>query len=169
MRRGPGRNWKLHQRGLKTYSVWRGEPSLSNQARLSWGQILGRNPDKNLPPCYSQSPLFTALPWDFYFFKLTQPLMYFYGSVTVHCKGERTKTDRKPYPPSQWFTKSIQKPQVWELSKLCPLFSQKPQRNSCHDSCPLIKQVSMCCTTLFVNFTMLHKFLKFYVEEGHYA
>ncbi len=33
-----------------------------------------------------------------YFFKLTQPLTYVFSSVTVHCKGERRKTDRKPYP-----------------------------------------------------------------------
>ncbi len=34
----------------------------------------------------------TALPWDFYFFKLKQPLYDFNSSVTVHCKGERRKT-----------------------------------------------------------------------------
>ncbi len=34
----------------------------------------------------------TALPWDFYFFKLTQPLMYFIMKVTLQCKGERRKT-----------------------------------------------------------------------------
>ncbi len=33
----------------------------------------------------------TALPQDFYFFRLTQPLTYFYSSVTVHYKGERRK------------------------------------------------------------------------------
>ncbi len=42
----------------------------------SWGRILGRNPDKSFKSFllgYSQSPL-TALHWDFYFFKITQPL-----------------------------------------------------------------------------------------------
>ncbi len=45
--------------------------------RMYRGRILGRNPDKRLksfPPCYSQSH-HTALPWDFYFFKLRQPLI----------------------------------------------------------------------------------------------
>ncbi len=58
------------------------------------GRILGQNPDKSrkrFPPCYSQSPLpSTALPWDFYFFKLTQPLKV--SRVQLHCKGERRKT-----------------------------------------------------------------------------
>ncbi len=68
-------------------------------------RILGRNPDKRLksfPPCYSQSH-HTALPWDLYFFKLTQP-----RTVTVHCKRKRRKPDRKPYvPPSLWFRNYI--------------------------------------------------------------
>jgi len=39
------------------------------------GRILGQNPDESLtsfPPCYSVTS--TALPWDFFFFKLKQPL-----------------------------------------------------------------------------------------------
>jgi hypothetical protein len=59
-----------------------------------------------------------------YFFKLTQPLTYFYSSVTVHCKGERRKTK----PPSRWFKKSIQKPQqncTFMNSALCPETSTK--------------------------------------------
>ncbi len=67
----------------------------------------------------------TALLWDFYFFKLTQPLTYFFSSVTVHCKGERKKTWWKTVPPSPWFKKSIQKHQVWKLSRLCPETSTK--------------------------------------------
>ncbi len=62
----------------------------------SRGRILGGNPDKSLksfPPCYFTS---TALPWDFYFFKLTQLLTV----SIVHCctleKGG--KPDRKPHP-----------------------------------------------------------------------
>ncbi len=46
---------------------------------LSRGRILGRNPAKSLksfPPCYSDTP--TTLPWDFYFFKLMQPLTHFF-------------------------------------------------------------------------------------------
>jgi len=50
------------------------------------------NPDKSLksfPPFYSLLPVqCTALPWDKKnFFKLTQPFMYFYSSVTEHCKS----------------------------------------------------------------------------------
>jgi hypothetical protein len=55
----------------------------------------------------------TALPWDFYFFKLTQPL-------TVSVKEKGGKPNRKP-----WLKKSIQKPQVWELSRLFPETSVK--------------------------------------------
>jgi hypothetical protein len=44
----------------------------------------------------------------------------FYSSVTEHCKGERRKSWQKTIPSSLWFKKSIQKPQVWELSSLCP-------------------------------------------------
>ncbi len=44
----------------------------------------------------------------------------FWSSVTVHRKGERKKTWKKTIPPSLWFKKSIQKPQVWELWRLCP-------------------------------------------------
>ena len=61
---------------------------------------------------------YTALPWGFCFFKLTQPL-----PVSVKEKGG--KPDRKQYPPSLWFKKSIQKPQVLELSRLCPETSTK--------------------------------------------
>jgi hypothetical protein len=60
-----------------------------------------------------------------YFFKLTQPRKYFYSLVTVHCKQKGGKPDRKPYPPSLCFKKSILKPQVWELSRLCPETSTK--------------------------------------------
>jgi hypothetical protein len=41
------------------------------------------------------------------------------------CVGERRKTWLKTIPLSQWFKKSIQKPQVWELSKLCQETSMK--------------------------------------------
>ncbi len=61
----------------------------------------------------------TALPWDFYFFKLTQPPTYFYSSVIVHCKRKR-----KTIPPSLWFKKYKQKPPVWEL-RLLPETSTK--------------------------------------------
>ncbi len=62
-----------------------------------------------------------------FLFLQTQATSYsFYSSVIVHCNGERRKKpDRKPYPPPLWFTKSIQKPQVWELSRRCPEPSTK--------------------------------------------
>ncbi len=41
------------------------------------------------------------------------------------CKGERKKTWYKTIPPSLWFKKSIQKPPVWELSRLSPNPSKK--------------------------------------------
>jgi hypothetical protein len=43
--------------------------------------------------------------------------------VMVHCKGERRKYI-KPNP-RPWFKKSIQKSQVWELSRLCPATWEK--------------------------------------------
>jgi hypothetical protein len=52
--------------------------------------------------------------WDFYISdskKLTQSL-----TVSVQEKGR--KPYRKTYP--LWFKKSMQKPQIWELSRLCP-------------------------------------------------
>ncbi len=67
----------------------------------------------------------TALPWDFYFFKLTQPLIVSTFQLlqllyTVKEKGG--KPDRKP---SLWLKKSIRKPQVWEFSRLCQETSTK--------------------------------------------
>ncbi len=42
-------------------------------------------------------------------------------SCYIHCKWER----RKIIPPSLWFKKSIQNPQVWEHSRLCSENSTK--------------------------------------------
>ncbi len=70
----------------------------------------------------------TALPWDFYFFKLTHwhaTSYSFYNALVYTVKEKGGKPDRKPHLPSLWFKKSIQKPEVWELSSLCP----EPQRN----------------------------------------
>ncbi len=41
---------------------------------------------------------YTALHWDFYFFKLSQHLTVSTVHTTVHCKGERRKPGRKPHP-----------------------------------------------------------------------
>ncbi len=93
------------------------------------GRILGRNPDKShksFPPCYSQSPLqSTALPWDIYFFKLTQLLTYFYISVTVHCQIERRKTERNPYPLPYGLRNLYRNLKSADSRDL----AQKPQRN----------------------------------------
>ncbi len=90
-----------------------------NQPALARGRILGRNPDKSL-----KSHLYSF----FLRFLLVQThatSYSFYSSVTVHGKGERRKTWQKAIPPSLWFKKSIQKPQVWALSRLCPETSTK--------------------------------------------
>ncbi len=55
------------------------------------GRILGRNPDKRKFSSLLFTITSTALPWDFYFFKPTQPL-------TVSVKEKGVKSDRKPYP-----------------------------------------------------------------------
>ncbi len=67
----------------------------------------------------------TTLHWDFYFLKLIQLPTVSYSSATIHCKAERRKSRYNPIPPSLWFKKSIQKPQTWELSRLCPEISTK--------------------------------------------
>ncbi len=77
-------------------------------------RILGRNPDKSLqsfPPCYSQSHLQLCLRFLF---------LQIHANSYSFCKEERRKTWWKIIPPSLWFKKSIQKPHVWELSRLCP-------------------------------------------------
>ncbi len=66
---------------------------------------------QSYPPCYLKNSTSTALPRDLYFFKLAQPLTVSTGDRI------RRKSDRKPYPPSLRFKKSIQKPHVRELSR----------------------------------------------------
>ncbi len=56
----------------------------------------------------------TALPWDLYFLKFTQPLTVS-STVTEHSKWERRKTWKKTKRPSLYFKRSTQKPQFWEL------------------------------------------------------
>jgi hypothetical protein len=50
----------------------------------------------SFPPCYSRSPLY-SLPWDFYFFKLTQPLTVSTVQFLYTEKEKGGKPDRKPY------------------------------------------------------------------------
>ncbi len=83
---------------------------------LSRGRILGRNLDKSLSSLLL-TVTSTTLPWDFYFFKLTQPLTASSVYLLNTIKEKGGKPDRTL---SLWFKKSIQKPQVWELSRLCP-------------------------------------------------
>jgi hypothetical protein len=98
------------------------------------GQVLRRNPDKILqsfPPCYSQSPLQICL--EISISSKSSNLLQFLHCITGHCNGERRKTWQKTTPPSLWFRKSVlkwfrisvQKPQVWELSRLRPETSKK--------------------------------------------
>ncbi len=85
-------------------------PSLFNSQHIH-PFFWRRKPYKSeFSPCYSQSPLQHS--WDFYFFLLTQPLTYFYSSITLYCKGEWRKTQQKTIPTFLRFQKSIKKPQV---------------------------------------------------------
>jgi hypothetical protein len=61
-----------------------------------------------IPLCYSQS--LTPPPLRFIFLQTHATSYRFYNSLlnTVKEKGE--KPDRKPYTPSPWFKKSVQKP-----------------------------------------------------------
>ncbi len=70
-----------------------------------------------------QSDLY-SLPWDLYFFKLTQPLT---GSTVwwLHCKGERRKTWQKPPLPSLCF----RNPYKNLTSENSQDYAQQPQRN----------------------------------------
>ncbi len=64
----------------------------------------------------------TALPWDFYFFKLTQPLTVQLG-YTVKKQGR--KPDRKSFPLSY----SFRNPYRNLKSENSPDYAQKPQHN----------------------------------------
>ncbi len=64
----------------------------------------------------------TASPWDFYFFKLTQPLTVQLG-YTVKKQGR--KPDRKPLPLSY----SFRNPYSNLKSENSPDYAQKPQQN----------------------------------------
>ncbi len=67
----------------------------------------------------------TVLPWDFYFFKLKQPLTVSTVQLLYTVKKNGGKPYRKHHTPSLWLKKSMKKPQVWELSRLCPEPSMK--------------------------------------------
>ncbi len=73
------------------------------------------------------SHLYSFAPWYLYFFKFTQPLKVSTVPLPYTLKEKERSPDKKPYPlaPSLWFKKSTKKPQVWELSRLCPEISMK--------------------------------------------
>ncbi len=106
-------------------SFFRGTLKISDPFR---GQILGQIQTKVLRvflvAIHSHLDSFALR---FLFLQTPATSYRFFSSVTVHCKGERKKTWQKIIPPSLWFKKSLQKPQVWELSRLCPEIS--PKRN----------------------------------------
>ncbi len=61
----------------------------------SWTK--SRRKSEEFPPCYSQSPLHLCLV-RFLFSSTSRNLLQFLRSYTTHCKGERRKTWKKPYP-----------------------------------------------------------------------
>ncbi len=81
-----------------------------------------------------------------YFFKLTQPLTYLYSSVTVHCKGERRKANRKPYP----LPYGLRNPYRNLKSKNSHDYAQKPQVNDMFmNSASVLRTVREDTTTTF--------------------
>ncbi len=96
-RPGAGRMWQLDRRSSSSKQT---SHSFLNQQILrryhgqmnTWGRILGRNPDKSLESFFSL--LLTALPSDYFFFKLAQPFTVSRVQLPVplHCKGKRKKT-----------------------------------------------------------------------------
>jgi hypothetical protein len=69
---------------------------------------------KEFPPCYFSFAL------RFLFLQNHATSYSFYSALVYIVKEKGRKTWWKTTPPSLWFKKSIQKPQVWELSRLCP-------------------------------------------------
>ncbi len=91
------------------------------------GLILVQNPDESLqsfPLCYSQSPS-AALPWDFYIYKLTQPLKVSRAQLLYTVKEKRGKPYRKPYP----LPYCLRNPYRNLKSENSQDHAQKPQRN----------------------------------------
>ncbi len=108
----------LHLAWPESLRIWSNGVFCLFYSNLSRGQILRRNPDisiKSFPLCYSQSPPQRCLQISISsnscnLLQFLQLLLY-----TVKEKGE--KPDRKPENHTLF---PIQKPQVWELSRLCP-------------------------------------------------
>jgi hypothetical protein len=53
-----------------------------------------------------------ALPWEFYFFKLTPPLTVYTGQLLYTVKEKGGKPNKKNHTPSKWFKKFTQKLKV---------------------------------------------------------
>ncbi len=98
----------------------------------------------NFPPCYSITP--TALSWDLYFFKLTQPL-------TVSVKEKGGKPDRKAYP----LPYSLRNPYRNLKSEKSHDFAQKPHWNCKFVNSAsallwhLLSCASLCCSPSLCN------------------
>ncbi len=93
---------------------------------LCRGRILGRNPDKSLGVVLLaiHSYLY-SFAFRFVFLQTHGTSYNFFSSVTVHCKGERRKPDRKPYP----FPYGLKNPYRNLKSENSQDYAQKHQRN----------------------------------------
>ncbi len=69
----------------------------------------------------------TTLPWDFYFFKLTQPLTVSSVHTVLYTVKEKGETLIENHSPSLWFKKSIQNPRILKSENSRDAW--KPQRN----------------------------------------
>jgi hypothetical protein len=81
--------------------------------------ILRRNL-RSFPPCFSQvTSTSTALPWDFYVFKLTQPLTVSTVRLVNTLMEKGGKPDRKPIPLPNGLRNPYRnlKSEKWELSR----------------------------------------------------
>ncbi len=98
-------------------------------------RILGRNPDKSRVFLLAIHSTSTALPWDFYVFKLTQALAFSSNSHNLLCistvpllytdKERGGKPDRKPYP----LPNDLRNPYRNLKSENSQDYAQKPERN----------------------------------------
>jgi hypothetical protein len=95
----PLQRQSYHYRGIKTLTEAK---FLDKMQTKIWGVLL------------------LVLHSHLYSFSLGYLLLQTHATSYSFCKGERRKTRKKTIPPSLWFKKSIQKPQLWELSRLCP-------------------------------------------------
>ncbi len=123
---------------LQYYGGFQRNPHLPYHARCleqylsssSWDRIFGRNLDISLKSfsslLFSVTSTLYSSDLRFLFIQITQPLTVSRAQLLyIHCKRERRKNWYKTSSPSLWYKKSIQKPQAWELWRLCPETSTK--------------------------------------------